>query len=226
MVVKRGNKELRSFQVVDVVNTDGCSTKFKPGYYAKRTAQAAANNAFSKLCNLKNIRGKCSFYITVKDTTSGYRLKGKEYTYKAERVKLDTPVVRFEGTKNQFKILYKIKSKSVVNVPQCKTVRKRTKGVMKKHSRRTNKRNLLQKKIRRRTRKKMGLKTPGPKRISMKFKKLNFNNANKSSMNASNQNKGNNKRQNNRQNNRKNKKSNMNANANNNKMMRGNKNRN
>ena len=178
MVVKRGKKLLRSFQLVNVLNSSGCPTKFKPGHYVKSSAQGAANNAFNKLCNLKNIRGKCSLYVTIKDTTRGHSKHGKEYTYKAERVKLSEPVIRFEGSPNEFKILYKVNSDRVKNlntIPKCNSSRKRTKGPMKSHSRRTNKRKTEEKKKRRQVRRKMGKRTPGRKRISVKKVSVNNN---------------------------------------------------
>ena len=63
---------------------------------------------FTRLCNLKNIKGKCTFYITVQETTRGSgkivmdvdeeknkkgRVVKKERTFMVDRVKLDQPLV-------------------------------------------------------------------------------------------------------------------------------------
>ncbi len=150
---KKQNDSLRTFKVVNAVNTDGCATKFKHGRYTGNP-QSAANKAFTRLCNLKNIRGKCTLYITVQETTRGSgkveknnnnnnnNKKGlvvkKQFHYLVERVKLDKPLVMFEGTDKEFQRLYATKSKSVKSIPKCKVDRPRTKGRMKQISRRTN----------------------------------------------------------------------------------------
>ena len=101
MVVKRGSKVLRSFKVVAVQNVSGCVTKFKAGRYTDTVPMSAAKKAFTRLCNLKKIKNKCTFIITIKDTTNDADTKGKEYTYKVDRIKLKNPVVRFEGEENE-----------------------------------------------------------------------------------------------------------------------------
>lgn len=142
---------VRTFKVVNAVNTDGCPTKFKPGRYTGNP-QSAANKAFTRLCNLKNVRGKCTLYVTVQETTQGSgkvatendNNKGvkkgnvvkKQSSYMVERVKLAKPIVMFEGTDKEFKRLYATKSKSVDSIPKCNVNRARTAGPMKSKSRR------------------------------------------------------------------------------------------
>ena len=65
-----GRKAPRTFKVVNAVNTDGCPTKFKSGRYTGNP-RSAAQKAFTRLCNLKNVKGKCTFYVTVQETTRG-----------------------------------------------------------------------------------------------------------------------------------------------------------
>lgn len=147
---RSNNSNVRTFKVVDAVNTDGCATKFKHGRYTGNP-QGAARKAFTRLCNLKNVKGKCTLYITMQETTQGSgkvemnndnnkkgRVVKKQKSYLVERVKLKEPVVMFEGTDKEFKRLYATKSKAVKSIPACGKKRPRTRGVMKKTSRRAN----------------------------------------------------------------------------------------
>ena len=129
----------RSFQVVAVQNVSGCVTKFAPGRYLSSNPGSAAKKAFTRLCNLKNIKGKCTFVVTVKETTQGSN--GKEFTYKIERSKLKKPLVMMEGTDKEFKIEFETKAKKHSKIENCKEGRARTPGPMKKKSRRAEKRN-------------------------------------------------------------------------------------
>lgn len=148
-----GRKAQRTFKVTNVVNTDGCPTKFKAGRYTGNH-MSAAKKAFTTLCNHKNVRGKCMFYISVQETTQGSGKKmmlnddngkkalivKKERHYKVVRDKLKEPLVMFEGTDKEYQILYQSKASAVKRLPPCTVNRKRTVGPMKKVSRRTNKR--------------------------------------------------------------------------------------
>ena len=167
MVVKRGNRVLRSFVVTDVQNVDGCVTKFKAGRYTNKAPSGAAGRAFTRLCNLKNIRGKCAFIVTVKDTTQGHKCKGKEYTYKLDRSKLKKPILRFEGTDKEYKIEYNTTMKKAKQIRKCSESRDRTVGRMKQTSRRANKRRMVEKKARMSMRK---------RKISGKKNNVNNNN--------------------------------------------------
>ncbi len=140
MVVKKGTRELRSFSIVNVQKENGCTTKFN---YNTRLVSSgpnsAAKKAFSKLCNLKRIKGKCSFVITVVDTTNNYSKKGKEYTYKIDRKKLAKPIVLQEGTNNEYKIRYTIKAKKAKEKNTPSKCNSKTSGPMKKTTPRKNK---------------------------------------------------------------------------------------
>ena len=138
---RSNNSDVRTFKVVDAVNTDGCATKFKHGRYTGNP-QGAARKAFTRLCNLKNVKGKCTLYITMQETTQGSgkvemnndnnkkgRVVKKQKSYLVERVKLKEPVVMFEGTDKEFKRLYATKSKAVKSIPACGKKRPRTRGV-------------------------------------------------------------------------------------------------
>ena len=61
----------RSFSVTNVQNVDGCPTKFKPGRYLSVNPVGSAKKAFNGLCNVKNIKGKCTLVVTIRETTSG-----------------------------------------------------------------------------------------------------------------------------------------------------------
>ena len=127
----------RSFQVSNVQNIDGCPTKFRQGRYLSTNPNGAAKKAFNGLCNLKRIKGKCTFLVTVRETTSGSNKK--EFTYKLNRTRLSKPLVMMEGTDKEFRIYYEIRSHSTKNLPKCKSGRKRTRGPMKHKSRRSGK---------------------------------------------------------------------------------------
>ena len=187
MVVKRGNKVLRSFVVSDVQNVDGCVTKFRAGRYTNKAPVGAARRAFTRLCNLKNIRGKCAFIVTVKDTTQGHRCRGKEYTYKLDRSKLKNPIIRFEGTDKEYKIEFETNAKKGKQIRKCSEGRDRTVGRMKQTSRRANKRRMVEKKARMSMRK---------RRVSGKKNNVSNNN-NRNNNNVSNNNRNNNNRNNN-----------------------------
>ena len=89
----KNNKEYNSYVLVDVRKSDGCSTKFPESHFTNKLPAQAANKALTILCNSKRIKGQCSFYVTIKNTTNGHVNKGKNYIYKCTRVKLDEPVV-------------------------------------------------------------------------------------------------------------------------------------
>ena len=128
----------RSFCISAVQNVSGCVTKFAKGRYLSSNPGSAAKKAFTRLCNLKNIKGKCTFVVTVKETTKGSN--GKEFTYKIERTKLKKPLVMMEGTDKEFKIEFETKAKKHAKIENCKEGRARTPGPMKKKSRRAEKR--------------------------------------------------------------------------------------
>ena len=131
-----GEDGYRSFTIVNMTKSDGCPTKFTGGRYVARSPAAAARKALSYHCAVKRIRGRCALYIKVKETTQGS--KGKHYTYLAHRVRLDTPIVRFKGTDNEFKVHYATEVKTAAGIPkQCGTKgRRKTTGRMRSRRRR------------------------------------------------------------------------------------------
>ena len=140
MVVVKGNRELRSFAIAGVKKADGCPTKYsETSRLVGATPVSAAKKAFSRLCNLKKISGKCTLFVTVVDTTQGARTQGKKYTYKVDRKKLAKPIILQKGTNSQYKINYTVSAKK--NSPRVNPTRKcgKTHGPMKKSTPRKNK---------------------------------------------------------------------------------------
>jgi hypothetical protein len=86
--------EKRSFTINNAYHVDGCKTKFShkdyTGRFIKVSAQRAASSALTELCHAKRIRGQCTIYIEMRETTQGS--KHKLYGYKCKRVKYDKPV--------------------------------------------------------------------------------------------------------------------------------------
>jgi hypothetical protein len=95
MVQRNGKDNLRSFSVVSVRDNKGNVDQrglnvSKDMRLVKRNPLSAAKSAANLICRYKKIAGVCVMFITVKETTQGS--KNKEFTYKARRQKLDTPV--------------------------------------------------------------------------------------------------------------------------------------
>ena len=109
----------RSFTINNAYHVDGCPTKFThhdfAGRYLKRHPDQAAKNALSHLCKVKRIRGQCTLYIEIRETTQGSA--GKVFAYHAKRIHLKKPIVLQDRT-----IYYKPIVKSVDRVPteRCK----------------------------------------------------------------------------------------------------------
>ena len=142
MVVVKGNRELRSFAVVGVQKENGCSTKFSDtARLVSATPVSAAQKAFSRLCNLKRIHGKCTLTVTVVDTTQGARTKGKRYTYKVDRKKLAKPIILQKGTNSQYKINYSVSARKATpkRAPAKGCGEGKSHGPMKKTTPRKNK---------------------------------------------------------------------------------------
>jgi hypothetical protein len=126
----------RTFKVVEALNRDGCATKFNVDarYKSDKTGSPmpAARKAFSQLCRVKNIRGRCAFYLTIQETTQGS--DKKQYTYKLIRVKLAEPIVIGEGDA-QRRIEYKTEAKSMSPedvARDCKKGKKKSSGRMRR----------------------------------------------------------------------------------------------
>ena len=92
--LKSGNK--RSFTINNAYHVDGCKTKFShkdyTGRFIKISAQRAASSALTQLCHVKRIRGQCTLYIEMRETTQGS--KHKLYGYHCKRIMYDKPVMR------------------------------------------------------------------------------------------------------------------------------------
>ena len=99
-----GKPGYRSFTVVDASKFGGCRTKFKAGKYVSKAPVGAARKAFTSFCRLKRIRGVCTLFVTLRETTKGSA--GKLYTYKLNRRRLKEPVIRFEGTPKEYVVEY------------------------------------------------------------------------------------------------------------------------
>ena len=134
MVISSGGKRgLRSFSIIHIGKHGDCKTKFKAGRYINRNPLGAAKKAFNAHCRVKRIRGACSLYVSVKETTQG-SLK-KVFTYKIRRVKLKEPMIMLEGTDNEFAIEYQVKGYAVKEKKSC-IKRGQTRGRMAKKTRR------------------------------------------------------------------------------------------
>lgn len=113
------NTGKRSFTINNAYHVDGCPTKFThndfAGRYIKHYPDQAAKNALSHLCKVKRIRGQCTLYIEIRETTQGSA--GKVFAYHAKRIHLKKPIVLQDRT-----IYYKSIVKSVDHVPteHCK----------------------------------------------------------------------------------------------------------
>ena len=126
-----GKSGLRSFAVVGATRQGACKTKSHRGRYIGRTPAGAARKAFSELCRVKRIRGICTLFVTIKETTQGSARK--QYTYKLNRRKLKTPLIMMEGTDKEFVIEYGVTAKSASAPRDCRKPGQ-TRGRMKKRT--------------------------------------------------------------------------------------------
>lgn len=114
-----GKSGFRSFTVINATKGGSCKTKYgSGGLYKSRTPVSAAKKAFNELCRTKRIRGVCTLFITVKETTRNS--KHKEFVYKIKRNKLKNPIL-LTGAKGTYTIEYQSHAKSVTNSGPCKT---------------------------------------------------------------------------------------------------------
>ena len=121
--------EKRSFKVEYVTTVRGCPTKFnKDSRYMSTTPSGAAKKAHTYLCNHKNIKGSCTLVITMHETSRDS--KGKSFTYKVTRRKLDEPVVLSNGAT----FYYETKAHKHHQLKKSPDCPKQSRGVMRKHS--------------------------------------------------------------------------------------------
>ena len=92
----------RSFTIIKVTDSHGArkGRSNLGGRYISSTPAAAASKAGSQICRNSRIHGRCSLYITIRETTAGSMKK--EYTYKVSRI-LDPIVVQRAGEEIEYR---------------------------------------------------------------------------------------------------------------------------
>lgn len=92
-VSRKINSNERSFTINNVYHVDGCPTKFThndyTGRYEGKDARSAASKALTKLCAVKKIRGRCTLYIEMRETTQGS--PHNLFAYHCKRIHLKIP---------------------------------------------------------------------------------------------------------------------------------------
>lgn len=85
-------KPKRSFTITHVVTSKGHAkgSDNLGGVFKGKTPSSIAKKAASRICKKSDIRGQCTFTITIKETTRFS--KKKEYTYRVKRVRRPTTV--------------------------------------------------------------------------------------------------------------------------------------
>lgn len=122
----------RSFTINNAYHVDGCPTKFSrkdyTGRFIANSAQRAASKALSALCRVKRIRGQCTLYIEMRETTQGF--SGKLSAYHCKRIHLKTPIVLPNGITKHY--INKVKP---ANIPseKCKKSHKSSGRLSKRH---------------------------------------------------------------------------------------------
>ena len=128
-----GKKGFRSFEIAQAVKSDGCETKFnKKTRLVGRTPSGAARKAFNGLCRVKRVKGQCTLFVQVRETTKGSA--GKVYTYRCKRTLLSKPLVMMKGKDNEFKIEYTTNCKAAKSMPKCKKGSSKSSGRMKRRT--------------------------------------------------------------------------------------------
>ena len=126
----------RSFTIEMAAHVDGCPTKFSrkdfSGRYISRTPSGAASKALTQLCNVKKIRGQCTLFLKMRETTQGS--KKKDFLYNVKREKLSEPIEITKGVS----VEYKNRVKSVDSVPNCKKSHKSSGRMRKSRTRKTS----------------------------------------------------------------------------------------
>ena len=139
-------KKTRHFTLAGAYHTDGCETKFKgksgTGRFNSRDAYESAKKAFSSLCQRKKISGRCSLYVTLRETTRDS--KHKTYTYLARRH------LRSKDDPSPFGHKYKVKLRPVsekeLEKKTCKASRKSSGRMKSRNSRMLKKRKFTKRK--------------------------------------------------------------------------------
>jgi hypothetical protein len=83
--------EKRSFTIVSVSNKKGSKSSANAGgRFESSTPASAARKAASRVCRKSKIRGQCTLFVSVKETTQGSA--GKVFNYKVKRVVVNEKV--------------------------------------------------------------------------------------------------------------------------------------
>lgn len=142
MVKKVGKKGIRSFTVDEAKDNKGCPTKFYnkdyTGRYLSKNHASAAKKAATQLCRVKRIKGTCTLYVDMVETTQGSKKKVLKYKLTRKKLKEEGPF----GNKYEVIARSLNKNKSLSkNTPNCKSGKKKSKG--RKVSRTTKGKNYL-----------------------------------------------------------------------------------
>lgn len=142
MVKKVGKKGIRSFTIDEAKDNKGCPTKFYnkdyTGRYLSRNHVSAAKKAATQLCRVKRIKGDCTLYVDMVETTQGSKKKVLKYKLTRKKLKEEGPF----GNKYEVIARSLNKNKSLSkNTHNCKSGKKKSKG--RKISRTTKGKNYL-----------------------------------------------------------------------------------
>ena len=106
------DKGKKSYKIVHVKKSNGCVTKHNhDSRFVSKTPSGAAKKALTALCSQKSIKGVCTFYITLQESTRGSNKK--QFTYMCKRSKLAKPLeIKDKNGKVLFKVEYTTSCKS------------------------------------------------------------------------------------------------------------------
>jgi hypothetical protein len=108
---------MKLFEITNMKKSDGCSTKFRKGGRLAANHRHAAKNAIHRFCSLKNIKGVCTLWVTIREMGTGKTetFKGKRFlnrdgkyvvkltSSRAPSVKRSTVCKRSSGKARMFK---------------------------------------------------------------------------------------------------------------------------
>ncbi len=89
----------RSFAIERIENVYGKRVKAEGGRYLSSTPAGAAKKVVSRICRSINVRGQCTFIVTVRESTQGSA--HKSYSYKVKRI-LDPVVIERDGVEIEY----------------------------------------------------------------------------------------------------------------------------
>jgi hypothetical protein len=130
-------KKVRTFTIENAAHSDGCPTKYKHLKYSgvfthSKIPARAASKAVSELCRVKRIRGQCTLYVALRETTQ--ESKKKVYTYKIKRTKV--PAGQEGPFGNEYKnVVHAVSKIPLENCPSPRksSGRKSSRTMKKKH---------------------------------------------------------------------------------------------